>query len=93
VKRNLASVSLILFGLSVTVLLLWTLFESALVGMSTVTERIVTLSLLVLPAGFGAVLGVISLWHKEGQAWLGITGIILNTLFAVFHLMVVLFAG
>ena len=92
-KRNLAGASLILFGLSVAALLLWTLFESALVGMSTVTERIATLSLLVLPAVFGAVLGVVSLLHKEGQAWLGITGILLNTLFAVFHLMIVLFAG
>jgi hypothetical protein len=93
VKRSLATVSLILFGLSVVFLIAWTVFESAFAGMSLVAERIATFSLLVLPAGIGAVLGMMSLMHKEGRAWLGIAGIVLNTLFALFHLMIVLFAG
>ena len=92
-KRNLATVSLILFGLSVLFLIAWTVFESAFASMSVVAERIVTFSLLVLPAGIGAVLGGMSLLHREGRAWLGIAGIVLNALFAVFHLMIVLFAG
>jgi hypothetical protein len=61
--------------------------------MSTTVERIITFSLLVLPAASGAFLGLMSLTHKEGKPWQGIAGIVLNTLFALFHLMIVLFAG
>jgi len=93
VKRSLATVSLIIFGLSVLFLLVWTMSESALVGMSVIAERVVTFALLVLPAAVGAVLGVMSLLRKEGQKGLAITGILLNTLFAAFHLLLVLFAG
>jgi hypothetical protein len=93
VIRSLAAASMILFGISVVFLILWTTFESAFAGMSTVAERIVTFALLVLPAGIGAVLGLMSLVHKEGRRGLAITGILLNTLFALFHLALVLFAG
>ena len=92
-KRSFALVSLLLFGISVAFLFAWTLSESAFVGMSAIAERIVTFAILVLPAGIGAVLGVMSLIHREGKLALAITGIVLNTLFALFHLMIVLFAG
>lgn len=82
-----------LFGLSVVFLLVWTFFESAFVGLSTFTERIAAFSLLVMPAGIGALLGMLSLMHKEGQSTLAVTGIISNTIFAVFHLLIVLLAG
>jgi hypothetical protein len=93
VKRSFATISLILFGLSVIFLILWTVSESVFAGMSTFAERIVTFALLVLPAGIGAVLGIMSLSYREGRRWLAITGIVLNTLFALFHLALVLFAG
>jgi len=92
-KRDLALGSLFLLALSILFLVALTVFESALVGMAPGTERLVTLSLLVLPAVIGAVLGTLSLVRKEGRAALAITGIVLNTLFALFHLMLVLFAG
>jgi hypothetical protein len=92
-KRSLAGISLILFGVSVVFLIAWTAFESALVGMSTVTERIITVALLILPAGMGAVLGAMSLMYREGKMGLAITGIILNSVFAIFYLLIVLFAG
>jgi hypothetical protein len=92
-KQSLAGVSLVLFGVSVVFLLVWTLFESRLVGMSTSAERIITFALLVLPAGVGAVIGLMSLMQKEGQRWLAVAGILLNTLFALFHTLIVLFAG
>ena len=92
-KRSLATVSLIIFGLSALFLLVWTMSESAFVGMSAVAERVVTFALLVLPAAIGAVLGVLSLVRQEGQKGLAITGILLNTLFAAFHLLLVSFAG
>lgn len=92
-KRSLAIVSLIIFGLSVLFLLVWTMSESAFVGMSAVAERVVTFALLVIPAAIGAIIGVMSLIRKEGLKGLAITGILLNTLFAAFHLLIVLFAG
>ena len=92
-KPGFAGKSMLLFGVSVVLLLLMTLFESALTGMSTGAERLVTFLLLVLPAGTGAVLGVLSLVRQEGRQWLAWTGVMLNGLFALFHLMVVLFAG
>ena len=92
-KLSLAGRSLLLFGLSVVLLVALTLFESALVGMLLGAERLITLLLLVLPAAMGSVLGVMSLVRREGRAWLAVTGVVLNALFALFHLMIVLFAG
>jgi hypothetical protein len=92
-KPGLAGKSLLLLGLSVVILVALTLFESALAGMSLGTERLVTFLALVLPSGAGSVLGTISLMRREGQTWLAVTGVVLNTLFALFHLMLVLFAG
>ena len=91
-KPGFAGNSMLLFGVSIVLLLLMTLLESALTGMSTGAERLVTFLLLVLPAGTGAVLGVLSLVRREGRQWLAWTGVMLNGLFALFHLMVVLFA-
>ena len=82
-----------MFGTSILLLLVWTGLESAFIGMSTVADRFVTFALLVLPAGIGAVLGLRSLRKGNEQRWLAVTGLTLNTLFAAFHLLVVLFAG
>jgi hypothetical protein len=90
---KLISASLILFLLSVVFLGAVTLFESALVGISTGAERLLTFLLLALPAGTGSVLGAMSLVRREGRAWLAVTLVALNTLFALFHLLIVLFAG
>ncbi len=92
-KLSLAGGSLLLFSVSVLLLVLLTVFETAMTGLSLEAERIITLLLLVLPPAAGAVLGGMSLSRKEGKAGLGITGMILNTLFALFHLMIALFAG
>jgi hypothetical protein len=92
-KLSLAAGSLILFGLAVVLLILLTLFESALLGMPPEADRVISLLGLVLPAVIGAALGVMSLARREGRAGLAIIGIVLNTLFALFHLMVILFAG
>ncbi len=92
-KLSLAGGSLLLFSVSVLLLVLLTVFETAMTGLSLGAERIITLLLLVLPPAAGAVLGGMSLSRKEGKAGLGITGMILNTLFALFHLMIALFAG
>ena len=92
-KLSLATASLILFGLSVLLLILLTLFESALLGMSPKAERVFSLLGLVMPSAIGAILGLMSLMRKEGRAWLAVAGILLNTLFALIHLIVILFAG
>lgn len=90
---NLAGRSLLLFGVSIALLVAFTVFESALAGLLLAAQRLFTLLGLVLPAGIGAVLGVLSLVRREGRPWLAIAGVVLNTLFALFHLMIVLFAG
>jgi len=90
---KLGRASLFLFGLSLVLLIALTVFESALVGMPLWAERVVTFLLLILPAGVGAVLGVMSLLRREGHTWLTVIAIVLNTIFAIFHLMIVLFAG
>ena len=92
-KRNFAFGSLLLFGLSILFLLALTVFESALAGVGLGAERMISFLFLVLPAMIGVVLGVMSLVRREGQTGLAITAIILNTIFALFHLLIILFAG
>jgi len=91
--RSLAGRSLLLGGVSLLLLAALTVFESALAGVSPGVQRLLTLLVLVLPAGTGAGLGVMSLMRREGKAWQALTGVVLNTIFAVFHLAIVLFAG
>lgn len=92
-KPSLAGASWLLLASSVLLLVALTAFESALMGMSLVTERIVSFLLLVLPAATGAGLGLLSLVRKEGRPGLALTGVLLNSAFAIFHLTVTLFAG
>lgn len=90
---SLGMKSLLLFALSVVFLVLLTLFESLLVGLSTTAERMVSFLLLVLPGSLGAVSGVMGIVRKESKAWIAYLGILLNTAFALFHLFVISFAG
>jgi hypothetical protein len=92
-ERKFALGSFLLFGLSILLLIVLTIFDPALAGLSFATQRALTFLLLVLPAGIGIVLGITSLSRKEGQRLLAIASIILNSLFALFHLMIILFAG
>jgi hypothetical protein len=92
-KPGLAVGSLLLLGLSILLLVAWTNFESVLTGMSSGVERFITFLMLVLPATVGVILGILSLRRREGRAGMAITGIVLNGLFALFHLALVLFAG
>lgn len=92
-RQNLAVGSLLLFGLSVVLWILLTLFESALVGITLGAERLLAFLLLVVPAVIGILLGIMSLARHEKRPWLAIPGIVLNVLFGFFQLMVILFAG
>lgn len=92
-RPRLASLSLLLFGVSIVFWLLFTAFESALVGTSPGVERVLIFVFLVLPATIGIVLGIISWRRKESNIWLAIAGILLNLMFALFNMMILLFAG
>jgi hypothetical protein len=92
-KRSLPSASLLLFGVSISAWTMLTIFESVLVGMSLTTERVITFLCLVLPAGLGTGLGAVSLIRRDRHAWLGVIGVLVNGLFAIFHLMILAFAG
>ena len=90
---SLGAKSIFLFVLSVLFLILITLFESLLLGLSTTAERIISFLLLVLPGVVGVIYGALSLAHKEAKPWVASLGILLNALFALFQLFVISFAG
>lgn len=92
-KMSLGAKSLAFFGLSVLFLVLLTLFESLLSGMSLTAERVISALLLVLPGVIGIVLGILSLSRKELRVWVAILGVILNALFVLFQTAVLFFAG
>jgi hypothetical protein len=92
-KLTLGVIALLLFGLSVIFLFLLTVFESSLSGIPQIVERIVSALLLIAPGIVGVILGAMSLQHKESPRWLAILAILLNALFALFHLFVLSFAG
>jgi len=85
--------SILLFVLSIVFLVLLTLFETALVGLTITTERIISLLLLVLPGLIGVVYGVLGIVRKESRVWVAYLGVVLNALFALFQLLVISFAG
>lgn len=91
--KNLGAKSLALFVVSVLFLILLTLFESLFLNLSITGERILSFLLLVLPALFGVVFGVMGLRAREDRLWTSVLGIILNALFALFHFLLLLFAG
>jgi hypothetical protein len=92
-RLSLGIKSLSLFLVSVLFLILLTLFESSLTGLSLRAERTISLLLLVLPAIIGILFGILSITRKESRCWVGILGILLNALFASFHLFLLSFAG
>ena len=92
-KLSRAAKSIALFGLSVLFLLLLTLFESSLSGLSLIAEKAISALLLILPGVIGVVFGVLSIIRKESKLWMAILGVLLNGLFALFHVFVISFAG
>ena len=92
-KMSLGAKSLAVFAVSVLFLILLTLFESSLLGLSITGERILSVLLLVVPALVGVVFGVLGILRKEGGLWMSALGILLNALFALFHIFVISFAG
>ena len=85
--------SILCFVFSILFLVLITLFDALFSGLSTTVERIISLLLLVLPGVAGVVYGILSIMRKELRSWVAILGILLNGLFAVFHLFIISFAG
>jgi hypothetical protein len=92
-KLSLGAKSLALFGLSILLLALLTLFESWFSGMSRTAEKAISTFLLVLPGVIGIAFGILSIIRKESRLWMAILGVLLNTLFALFHVFVIAFAG
>ena len=92
-KMNFGAKSLALFLVSVLFLVLLTLFESLLQGLSITVERIISMLLLVVPALIGIVLGILGIRRREDRFWISALGVLLNALFALFHIFVISFAG
>lgn len=92
-KLSLGAKSIALFVLSVLFLVLLTLFEPSLSGMSLTAEKAISALLFVLPGVIGVAFGILSISRKESSLWMAILGILLNGLFALFHIFVLSFAG
>ena len=90
---SLGAKAIALFGLTVLFLVLLTLFESLLSGTSLTAEKAISALLLVLPGVIGVAFGILSIIRKESRLWMAILGILLNVLFALFHIFVISFAG
>lgn len=92
-KSNHGTISIVLFIAAIVALVLLTLFESMLLGLSISAERIISFVLLVVPALTGIVFGLLGILKKESRKWIAIIGILLNGLFAIFMIFVLSFAG
>ena len=92
-KFRLGAASLLLFVLSLVFLLILTLFEPLLSGLSLYVERIISVVLLIVPGLIGLILGGMSLRREELPRWVAILGIFLNRLFTLFHICVLSLAG
>ena len=90
---SLGAKAIALFGQSVLFLVLLTLFEPSLSGMSLTAEKAISALLLILPGVIGVAFGILSISRKESSLWMAILGILLNGLFALFHIFVLSFAG
>ena len=91
--RSLAGKSLLFFAISLVFVIGQTLLDPTIGALSFDVQRWIIFLGIVLPAGVGTVLGVLGLVRKEGKVWLAVLGVILNTLFALFHVAIILFAG
>ena len=92
-KLSLGAKSIALFVLSVLFLVLLTVFEASLSGLSLTLERVISVLLLILPGIIGAVFGILGILRKEPKLWMAILGVLLNTLFALFFIFLLSFAG
>jgi len=92
-KLNHGLISIAFFVLSMIFLLLLTLFESALADLSIGMQRILSAFFLVIPGVIGVLFGISSLLRKDDRHWIAVTGILFNTLFALFHVFLLTIAG
>lgn len=92
-KLSLGAKSIALFVLSVLFLVLLTVFEASLSGLSLPLERVISALLLILPGIVGAIFGILGILRKEPKLWMAILGVLLNTLFALFFIFLLSFAG
>lgn len=92
-RVSYAARSLVMFIVTIVFFVLLTAFESSLADIPLTAERIITGLLLVLPPIIGVIFGLLSLLRKEENRWRAIGGILLNGIFALFHIFLLGFAG
>ena len=92
-KLKLGVLSMLLFGLAVIFLFLLTMFESFFSGVPLIVERIISVLLLIVPGIAGVIFGAMSLQGKEAPRWTAVLAILFNAFFALFHILVLSFAG
>lgn len=82
-----------MFIVSVVFFVLLTMFEASLIGLPLTAEQTITGLLLVLTPIIGVIFGLLSLLRKEENRWRAIVCILLNGIFALFHIFLLGFAG
>ena len=86
--------SFVLFGIAlVSFVCTGIVLDSLLSSIPTFIQRMLLVLFIILPAGIGALLGLITLFQKPRRVLLSLLALILNGLTAVFFLFLALFAG
>jgi hypothetical protein len=87
-------VSCLVFVLTMLVwLVVFTRYDSIFLGLSPATERWLVFATLLLPAVAGIMLGAVGLRQpQQRKAW-ALTGLLLNSVIALFFTLIPLFAG
>jgi hypothetical protein len=84
---------LIFLGTLLVYLLVFGVFEQAILGLSEAGERWLAIVLVVLPVTAGAILGAFGLVRPGQNRLLAVLGLVLNALFALFIRFVLTVAG
>jgi len=85
--------SLVVLIVSIVILIILTVADPVLAGTSIATQRLITFVGLILIPLSGSVLAILGLVRRDGRTWIASICLIGNTLFALFHLALVFFAG
>ena len=69
------------------------ILDTAVASLSLALQRWIVGLTYIMPAGFGAVMGVLALRQRSSHRWLALGSVILNGLFSLFFIMLLGIAG
>ena len=87
------SKSILLFVLAIVVLVLLSVFDAALSGLSMGIQRAMLFVFQVVPGMAGILFGFLGITRREPRRWVAVIGLALNTLSTLFFGFLLLFVG